>query len=43
MVTSGVVIAFPGIEPEGTGPNVTMTGTPSDNYPDAQQIGRAHV
>ena len=37
MVTSGVVIAFPGIEPEGTGPNVTMTGTPSDNYPDAQR------
>jgi virginiamycin B lyase len=37
MVTSGVVIAFPGVDP-GTGdPEITMTGTPADNYPDEQR------
>ena len=37
MVTSGVVIAFPGIDP-GTNPEITTTGTPADNFPDEQRI-----
>ncbi|HEY5735165.1 MAG TPA: lyase [Nitrosopumilus sp.] len=36
MVTSGVVIAFPGIDP-GTNPEMTVTGTPADNFPDEQR------
>ena len=36
MVTSGVVIAFPGIDP-GTNPDFTTTGTPADNFPDEQR------
>lgn len=36
MVTSGVVIAFPGIDP-GTNPEITVTGTPADNFPDEQR------
>ena len=31
MITSGVVIAFPGIDPST---QVTLTGTPADNFPD---------
>ena len=34
MVTSGVVIAFPGVDPST---QVTLTGTPADNFPDAQR------
>ena len=38
MVTSGVVIAIPGLDPEGEPENdITMTGTPLDNFPDAQR------
>jgi virginiamycin B lyase len=36
MVTSGVVIAFPGVDP-GINPEITLTGTPSDNFPDEQR------
>ena len=36
MVTSGVVIAFPGIDP-GNNPEMTATGTPADNFPYEQQ------
>ena len=36
MVTSGVVIAFPGTDP-GTNPDFTTTGTPADNFPDEQR------
>jgi virginiamycin B lyase len=36
MVTSGVVIAFPGIDP-GNNPEMTNTGTPADNFPFEQQ------
>lgn len=34
MVTSGVVIAIPGLDPGEDGPEITMTGTPADNFPD---------
>ena len=38
MVTSGVVIAIPGLDPDGESENdITMTGTPEDNFPDAQR------
>jgi virginiamycin B lyase len=37
MVTSGILVAFPGINPEQENPDVTITGTPADNYPDAQR------
>ena len=38
MVTSGVVIAIPGITPDGMDdPNFTETGTPADKFPDAQR------
>ena len=33
MVTSGVVIAIPGIAPDGEDPDLELTGTPADNYP----------
>ncbi len=36
MVTSGVVIAFPGVDP-GNNPKMTTTGTPADNFPFEQQ------
>ncbi len=36
MVTSGVVIAFPGMDP-GINPDITITGTPADNFPDEQR------
>jgi len=34
MVTSGVVIAIPGMGPENPDEAITMTGTPADNFPD---------
>lgn len=37
MVTSGVTIAIPGIIPDDAGMNITMTGTPADNFPDEQR------
>lgn len=38
LLTSTVVIALPGLmEPLNTNPDVTVTGTPADNYPDAQR------
>ena len=38
MVTSGVVIAIPGIAPEGSdNMEFTETGTPADNFPDTQR------
>jgi virginiamycin B lyase len=37
MVTSGVVIAFPGVDPGMSDPEITITGTPADNYPDEQR------
>ena len=40
MVTSGVVIAFPGVDPAidpELDPDVTITGTPADNFPDEQR------
>ena len=36
MVTSGVTIAIPGIMPEEES-DITLTGTPADNFPDAQR------
>ena len=36
MVTSGVVIAIPGITPDGE-EEITKTGTPADNFPDEQR------
>ena len=40
MVTSGVVIAFPGVDPTvppDADSEITLTGTPADNFPDAQR------
>ena len=38
MVTSGVTIAIPGLAPEDEdGPEMTLTGTPADNFPDAER------
>ena len=37
MVTSGVVIAFPGVDPGMDSAEVTVTGTPADNFPDDQR------
>ena len=37
MLTSGVVITLPGIIPENSPSVFTTTGTPMDNYPDAQR------
>ena len=38
MVTSGVTIAIPGIAPEDQeGPKVVLTGTPADNFPEADR------
>ncbi|MHA7734342.1 Vgb family protein [Nitrosopumilus sp. S6] len=34
MVTSGVVIAIPGLAPDEETPEITITGTPADNFPD---------
>ncbi len=37
MVTSGVVIAIPGIAPENGSMESTKTGTPAENFPDQQR------
>ncbi len=37
MVTSGVVIAIPGMGPEDPDEAVTITDTPADNFPDVQR------
>lgn len=37
MVTSGVVIAIPGIVPEDENTKITITGTPEDNFPDVER------
>ncbi len=37
MVTSGVVIAIPGAEPNDPNQTFTKTGTPADNFPDEQR------
>ncbi|RDJ32595.1 MAG: lyase [Crenarchaeota archaeon] len=37
MLTSGIVIAIPNIAPVETDENITITGTPADNYPDEQR------
>ena len=37
MVTSGVTIAIPGIAPEEEGPEIVLTGTPADNFPEADR------
>ena len=37
MVTSGVTIAIPGIIPEEESEQMTITGTPADNYPDVDR------
>lgn len=37
MVTSGVVIAIPGITPDDPSEQMTVTGTPADNYPDVDR------
>ena len=38
MVTSGVTIAIPGILPEDSmSDDITLTGTPADNYPDEER------
>lgn len=37
MVTSGVVIAIPGMAPTDTDMEFTATGTPADKFPDAQR------
>ena len=37
MLTSGVVIGFSGFDPGTDTPEVTITGTPADNFPDEQR------
>jgi len=37
MLSSGVVIGIPGIIPKDSVSEVTVTGTPMDNYPDVQR------
>jgi virginiamycin B lyase len=37
MVTSGVVIAFPGIDPGTDSSELTITGTPADNFTDDER------
>jgi len=37
MMSSGVVIGIPGILPTEEGPEVTITGTPADNFADEQR------
>jgi len=37
LLTSTVAIAIPNIIPEDESPDVTITGTPADNFPDAQR------
>ena len=37
MLTSGVVIGFSGFDPGSDTPEMTITGTPADNFPDEQR------
>lgn len=37
MITSGVVIGAPTILPDNVEDNITITGSPADNFPDAQR------
>lgn len=37
MITSGVTIAIPGIAPQDESEQVTVTGTPEDNFPDEER------
>ncbi len=37
LLTSTVAIAIPNITPEDEDPDITITGTPADNYPDDQR------
>lgn len=34
LLTSTITLAIPGITPEEEGPEITLTGTPADNFPD---------
>ena len=37
LLSSTIAIAIPGMDPEMETPNITMTGTPADNFPDEQR------
>ena len=37
LLTSTIMITLPGITPQGSDPEVTVTGTPADNYPDTDR------
>ena len=37
LLTSTIMIAIPGLTPEEDDPEVTLTGTPADNFPDEQR------
>ena len=37
LLSSTIAIAIPGMEPEDEVPDVTLTGTPADNFPDDQR------
>ena len=37
LLSSTIAIAIPGMEPEIDSPDVTLTGTPADNFPDDQR------
>ena len=37
LLSSTIAIAIPGMEPEMDAPDITLTGTPSDNFPDDQR------
>ena len=37
LLTSTIAIAIPGMEPEMDNPEITLTGTPADNFPDDQR------
>ena len=37
LLSSTIMIAFSGFTPENDSPEVTVTGTPADNFPDDQR------
>jgi len=37
LLSSTIAIAIPGMDPEMDSPEITMTGTPADNFPDDQR------
>ena len=37
LLSSTIAIAIPGMEPEMENPEITLTGTPADNFPDDQR------